>query len=131
MAKLKVTDVLNLLSGKTFDECNQLLDRIENLTKDAEDEGNEDINKTENDDNIDSSETDDDSSENDSIPKSSENGDDTSEDKIDYSKLQKEYESLKNQIKKLQAANQHQSLDDENVKSLQEQQNDIIQKMFG
>ena len=42
MAKLKVTDVLNLLSGKTFDECNQLLDRIENLTKDAE-EGNEDI----------------------------------------------------------------------------------------
>lgn len=130
MAKLKVTDVLNLLSGKTFDECNQLLDRIEILTKEA-DEGNEDNNEAENDDSVDSSETDDDSSEDDSVSETSEDSDDSTKDKNDFSKLQKENESLKNQIKKLQAANQHQSLDDENVKSLQEQQNDIIQKMFG
>lgn len=130
MAKLKVTDVLNLLSGKTFDECNQLLDRIEILTKEA-DEGDEDKNEAENDDSVDSSETDDDSSEDDSVSKTLEDSDDSTKDKNDFSKLQKENESLKNQIKKLQAANQHQSLDDENVKSLQEQQNDIIQKMFG
>lgn len=135
MAKPKVKDVLNLLSGKSFDECNKLLDRIEQMCSEddldqddsPEDGAADDANDSSEDnaaDAADAADDADDSSEDDAA--------DDVQKSLNEIKLEKENASLKNQIKKLQEKNRHQPLDDgDENKTLQERQNDIIQKMFG